>query len=79
MINKSSITVNITGNKQFDANFNPSTESESSRPRKIQQTDAHVMPNEEEGFSKSIGTAIKQHAHHLDADKLYHKLSNTLK
>lgn len=84
----SSVTINITGSKQFDVKLNPSsdppsTESESSKSRKRQRTDTHMLPNEKgrvlKGFSKCIGTAIKQHAHHLYTDKFYHKLSNIQK
>jgi hypothetical protein len=41
------------------------------------------MPDEKdkvlEGFNKSIGTAIKQHAHSVYKDNFYHKLNNTQK
>ncbi|KAG1222336.1 hypothetical protein G6F35_005370 [Rhizopus arrhizus] len=72
---KISIEVNSSGEPH-------SNESETTRPNKKSRP-VNEMPDEKdkvlEGFNKSIGTAIKQHAHSVYKDNFYHKLNNTQK
>jgi hypothetical protein len=81
----SGINLNIRSKLSIEVNSSGephSNESETTRPDKRSRP-VNEMPDEKdkvlEGFNKSIGTAIKQHAHSVYKDNFYHKLNNTQK